>query len=120
MVEFYNSCPECFSQDITHRFLKLDGGKVVDLRTKKAVNKDDLDFRIHENALYCKCCHYYDFPDAFRERKLTVNDPEFDDVYGILRLQYVNYLRKKYSLLNSHEVYSNDVYLNGVKGRKEG
>ena len=101
LVKYYNSCPECYSRNITTLYNEIDGGMVLNKRTKKAVDKGDLDFRIHKSCLYCVQCNYYDFPDAFREREIKlypIDQFEYNEVYDILRMKYVSYLRKKFSL----------------------
>lgn len=104
MVKYYNSCPECYSRCITTLYTEMEQGLLLNRRTKKAVDEDDVDYRIHKSCLYCEQCRYYDFPDAFREREIRilpmdhVDYLEYDEVYNILRMRYIGYLRKKFSL----------------------
>ena len=70
---------------------------------KRKLSKSSPHYHLHKDSLWCMNCNYFDFEDAFKEREL-VCFPDLDFLEDIYRIQYINYLRRKFSLVHSAEV----------------
>jgi hypothetical protein len=118
MAKYSNICPECGGREVTFLFTDLDNITAKEERTKTIYSKLSAFYCLHKHALWCINCNYFDYEDAFRERELTVCFPDLEDYNDVFRVQYINYLRKKFSLVHSMDIRLNE--LNGLNEEKLG